>query len=59
MKKDHIVVTSAPNLYCKHIIHVVAKETPEEWKNVIENCLYTAEKKRLESIAFPALGTGL
>ena len=27
-------------------------------KNFVRNCLYTAEKLKIRSIAFPALGTG-
>jgi O-acetyl-ADP-ribose deacetylase (regulator of RNase III) len=58
MKKEHLVVTSAPGMSCQKIIHVVAKETPQEWQDIIEKCLFKADKEHMKDIAFPALGTG-
>ena len=51
-------MTSAPGLPCQHIIHVVAQDNEADWKTVIEKCLQMAENKKIQSIAFPALGTG-
>ncbi|XP_053407795.1 protein mono-ADP-ribosyltransferase PARP14-like [Mercenaria mercenaria] len=59
MRTDEIVVTSAPGMKCQRIIHVVAKETTREWKEMIEKCLFAAESNKMKSIAFPALGTGI
>lgn len=58
------VITSAPNLPNKHIIHclgpVYGKDKPEE--KILENCyknaLALAEEYQLESIAFPSISTG-
>lgn len=58
MKREQVVVTSAPGMKCQYIMHVVAKETTQEWKDIIEKCLDTAEQNKMKSIAFPALGTG-
>ncbi|XP_060585886.1 protein mono-ADP-ribosyltransferase PARP14-like isoform X2 [Ruditapes philippinarum] len=59
MKKEHLVVTSAPGMSCQKIIHVVAKETAQEWQDIIEKCLFKADKEHMKDIAFPALGTGI
>ncbi|XP_053389477.1 protein mono-ADP-ribosyltransferase PARP14-like, partial [Mercenaria mercenaria] len=58
MRKKHLVWTSAHGIPCKHIVHVVAQDNNKGWKSIIERCLHEAEKKKLKSIAFPALGTG-
>lgn len=58
------VITSAPNLPNKHIIHclgpVYGKDQPEE--KLLAGCykkaLILADKHQLESIAFPAISTG-
>ncbi|CAH1257849.1 PARP14 [Branchiostoma lanceolatum] len=55
--KDGIAVTGAGNLKCKKIIHAAAPAS--DWKNVIINCLRTADTRGFNSIAFPALGTGV
>lgn len=52
------MVTSAPGLPCKHIMHIVAQEAASDWANTVIQCLKKAEKKGFKSIAFPALGTG-
>ncbi|KAL4231262.1 Poly (ADP-ribose) polymerase [Mactra antiquata] len=57
MKEKRIVVSDAPNMKCKKIIHTVAADTINEWKNVVLSCLNAAEKHKLSCIAFPALGT--
>ncbi|XP_053407780.1 protein mono-ADP-ribosyltransferase PARP14-like isoform X2 [Mercenaria mercenaria] len=58
MRKNHLVWTSAHGIPCKHIVHVVAQDNNKGWKSIIERCLHGAEKKKLKSITFPALGTG-
>ncbi|WAR21755.1 PAR15-like protein [Mya arenaria] len=58
MKKYEVVITKAPHLKCRQIMHVVAKESPQDWKQVIVKCLERAKKKGFRSLAFPALGTG-
>ncbi|XP_078671108.1 protein mono-ADP-ribosyltransferase PARP14-like isoform X1 [Branchiostoma floridae x Branchiostoma belcheri] len=55
--KGGIAVTGAGKLKCKKIIHAAAPAT--DWRNVIINCLRTAEDLGFNSIAFPALGTGV
>jgi len=58
MSKKEVVVTEAPNLKCKHIMHVVAKESPQDWKAIIVKCLDRGKSNGFKSLAFPALGTG-
>jgi len=58
MKKDGIVKTSAPQLPCKNILHIVAQDEAVKWKQLVIKCLQTAEKAGVSSIAFPALGAG-
>ena len=60
----HAVVTGAGNLKARHVIHAVGPflgEGEEEQKLVqaTEHCLALALELRLESIAFPALSTGV
>ncbi|XP_066275338.1 protein mono-ADP-ribosyltransferase PARP14-like [Branchiostoma lanceolatum] len=55
--KDGIAVTGSGKLKCKKIIHAAAPDKGTDWKNVIINCLQTADSLGLRSIAFPALGT--
>ena len=52
-----IAKTSAGNLPSKHIIHV-ALSGPEIVKKMAKKILQLAEKDGIQSIAFPALGTG-
>ncbi|XP_008050991.1 poly [ADP-ribose] polymerase 14 [Carlito syrichta] len=60
-----VLQTSGCNLHCYHVLHVVAPQ----WKsgkdsshkimaNIIRDCLEITERLSLESIAFPAIGTG-
>lgn len=58
MAKQSFVWTSAPNLPCQHIIHIVAQDSPKGWNNIMELCLKGAEERKLKSITFPAFGTG-
>ncbi|XP_034371290.1 protein mono-ADP-ribosyltransferase PARP14 [Arvicanthis niloticus] len=61
-----ILQTSGCNLNSHHIFHVVTpqwKSNNSAWslkimKNIIHDCLRTAEDLSLQSIAFPAIGTG-
>ena len=52
-----IAKTSAGNLPSKHIIHV-ALRGPNKVKKMAKEILLLAEKDGIQSIAFPALGTG-
>lgn len=59
------VITSAPNLSNKHIIHclgpVYGKDKPEDelLAKCYKNALLLADRHQLESIAFPAISTGV
>ncbi len=56
-----VAVTGKGHLPCKRcIIHMVAPKSPDVklWTDAILECLREAEKRKLESIAFPAVGTG-
>ncbi|XP_052014480.1 protein mono-ADP-ribosyltransferase PARP14 isoform X2 [Apodemus sylvaticus] len=61
-----ILQTSGCNLNSRHIFHVVTphwKKDNSAWslkimKHIIRDCLRTTEDLSLQSIAFPALGTG-
>src|SRR6056297_4301814 len=58
------VITSAPNLSNKHVIHclgpVYGRDKPEDklLANCYKNALKIAEENEIKSIAFPALSTG-
>src|SRR5262249_38120379 len=58
------VLTVAGNLNATHVIHAAAmgpdlKATPDDIAKATKASLVIADKHRLESIAFPALGTGV
>lgn len=60
---DGIAVTSAGQLPMKCIIHVALGDAvgdpPLSWQRVVKRVLIEAETRGLQSIAFPALGTGI
>ena len=49
-------MTPAPNLRSKFIMHV---DSDRDWKKTIPACLKLAEDESINSLAFPALGTGM
>ena len=58
------VITTAGNLPAKHVIHAVGPRMGEgeedlKLRNATRNSLDVAEKNQLESIAFPAISTGI
>lgn len=57
-KKDLLVTTSSGSLFCQKIIHVRARNGFEGWKKTFARSLAEVEKMSLNSVAFPALGTG-
>ncbi|KAM7321974.1 hypothetical protein ACRRTK_018815 [Alexandromys fortis] len=66
VKEGTILQTSGCHLNCHHVFHVVApqwKVNDSAWSlkimtNIIRDCLGTAEALSLQSIGFPAIGTG-
>lgn len=64
IKPGEAVITSAPNLPNKYIIHclgpVYGKDKPEDQllANCYKNALKLAEENKVESIAFPSISTG-
>ncbi|KAK9968212.1 hypothetical protein ABG768_002547 [Culter alburnus] len=52
------IVTSAGNLPCGKIIHIIVRNGPSEIKNVVLSVLKLCESRQITSVAFPALGTG-
>lgn len=60
------VITSGGNLKAKHVIHAVGPRykdgksgEAEKLKMAVENSLVVAEKKKLKSIAIPAISSGI
>jgi len=58
------VLTVAGNLPAMHVIHAATmgkdlKTDPEKIRAATKSCLVMADKHRLTSIAFPALGSGV
>ncbi|EGW08292.1 Poly [ADP-ribose] polymerase 15 [Cricetulus griseus] len=62
-----ILQTCGYNLNCCHVFHVVVPDwevNNSAWslnimKNIIRDCLRMAEEQSLQSIGFPAIGTGI
>ncbi|XP_043106140.1 protein mono-ADP-ribosyltransferase PARP14 [Puntigrus tetrazona] len=52
------IVTSAGQLPCGNIIHVIGRNNPSEIKDVVLSVLELCEARQITSVAFPALGTG-
>nr|XP_048310117.1 protein mono-ADP-ribosyltransferase PARP14-like isoform X5 [Myodes glareolus] len=66
VKAGTILQTSGCNLNCHYVFHVVVPQwkvndtasSLKIMKNIIRDCLGTAEALSLQSIGFPAIGTG-
>ncbi len=56
--KDGIAITGAGNLPCNHVIHLNAPTSLGQWRKRIHHALIEADSKGIESVAFPAQGTG-
>lgn len=54
-----MILTSAGQLPCRAIIHVVGQNNPVDIKNTVYSVLKLCEEKKFQSAAFPALGTGV
>jgi len=60
------LVSDAPGLKCKHVIHAhspkwdatAEQKSEEDLENVIKNCLTLADEKNVSTIAFPSIGSG-
>ncbi|ROL54451.1 Poly [ADP-ribose] polymerase 14 [Anabarilius grahami] len=52
------IVTSAGNLPCGKIIHIIGRNGPSEIKDAVLSVLKLCESRQITSVAFPALGTG-
>uniref|UniRef100_A0A8C6WMQ6 Poly [ADP-ribose] polymerase n=1 Tax=Neogobius melanostomus TaxID=47308 RepID=A0A8C6WMQ6_9GOBI len=53
-----MIITSAGQLPSKNIIHVTGSNNPSIVKDLVYNVLKVCEENKLQSVAFPALGTG-
>lgn len=60
------LVSDAPGLKCKHVIHAhspkwdasAEQKSEEDLETVIKNCLTLADEKNVAIIAFPSIGSG-
>ncbi|XP_073770749.1 protein mono-ADP-ribosyltransferase PARP14 [Danio rerio] len=52
------ILTSAGQLPCGNIIHIIGRNNPSDIKDVVLSVLKICESQQFTSIAFPALGTG-
>ncbi|KAF6033906.1 PARP14 [Bugula neritina] len=51
-------VSGAGHLTAKFIFHIKTNNSSDSWSKIICTCLEECDKRELQSIAFPALGTG-
>ena len=55
-----VVITSAGNLTARYLFHIVpSHQLPTDMSSCLLRCLQEAERKRISSISFPAVGTGV
>jgi O-acetyl-ADP-ribose deacetylase (regulator of RNase III) len=64
IKAGEVVITSGGNLKARHVIHAVGPRSgegqeEEKLRRATLNSLKTAAEKRIRSIAFPAISTGI
>ncbi|KAH9499179.1 hypothetical protein Btru_004354 [Bulinus truncatus] len=59
MIQNGVVVTSAPNLSCKHIIHISQDQFTHNLDKGVSKVLLEAEKVGASSLALPSLGAGV
>ncbi|KAI5107530.1 poly [ADP-ribose] polymerase 14 isoform X2 [Silurus meridionalis] len=55
---DGVVLTTAGNLPVKHIVHMVGQTKEKEITACMYKVLKLCEENKIQSVAFPALGTG-
>ncbi|KAK3543959.1 hypothetical protein QTP70_031865 [Hemibagrus guttatus] len=55
---DGVVLTTAGKLPFKHIIHMVGQTKEKEITNCMYKVLKKCEENKIQSVSFPALGTG-
>ncbi|KAM9858362.1 protein mono-ADP-ribosyltransferase PARP14-like isoform 2-T2 [Aulostomus maculatus] len=53
-----MILTSAGQLPCRNILHVVGHSDPASIKNIVYSVLKVCEENKFSSVSFPALGTG-
>lgn len=55
-----VVTTSVGNLTARYLFHIVPSDQfPSDMSSCLTQCLQEAERKRISSISFPAVGTGI
>ncbi|XP_077305871.1 protein mono-ADP-ribosyltransferase PARP14-like isoform X2 [Lithobates pipiens] len=66
VKEGSVFITEGCNLKCKAVIHVVVPNwdggqgsSEKIFRDIVRSCLSESEKKKLRSITFPAIGTGV
>ncbi|XP_062390721.1 protein mono-ADP-ribosyltransferase PARP14 [Sardina pilchardus] len=55
---DGVVLTQAGNLATKHIVHMVGQTKEKEITSCMYKVLQLCEQNSIQSVSFPALGTG-
>ncbi|XP_072542636.1 protein mono-ADP-ribosyltransferase PARP14 isoform X2 [Salminus brasiliensis] len=55
---DGVVLTKAGNLPFKNIVHMVGQSSEKEITRCMYKVLKTCEENKIQSVSFPALGTG-
>ncbi|XP_026783862.3 protein mono-ADP-ribosyltransferase PARP14 isoform X1 [Pangasianodon hypophthalmus] len=55
---DGVVLTTAGKLPVKHIVHMVGQTKEKEITNCMYKVLKKCEENKIQSVSFPALGTG-
>ncbi|XP_007232471.3 protein mono-ADP-ribosyltransferase PARP14-like isoform X2 [Astyanax mexicanus] len=55
---DGVVLTKAGNLPFKNIVHMVGQTSEKEITRCMYNVLKKCEENKIQSVSFPALGTG-
>ncbi|XP_019634378.1 PREDICTED: poly [ADP-ribose] polymerase 14-like [Branchiostoma belcheri] len=58
LRDGSVVVTGGHDLPCSNVLHLTSPNREDQLRGYVKKVLVVAEQKNMQSVAFPALGTG-
>ncbi|KAI8507647.1 positive regulation of interleukin-4-mediated signaling pathway [Branchiostoma belcheri] len=58
LRDGSVVVTGGHNLPCSNVLHLTSPNREDQLRGYVKKVLVVAEQKNMQSVTFPALGTG-